>query len=372
MKQIKTKEWANVLFKTLPYEKQTQMKHQVLKYYFPQWLQILSSWNNNINYIDGFGGIGAYHTDDDIKTGLYGSNNFGSPVFSVKIINDLKTQYKIKNANVLIIEKKQNNIRNIKKILEYENISIGNSVQFIAGDFDKEINNLLDNVKNLAPTFFLIDPFGYSLKLDTIKRIMNNPRSELVLNFMYNAIQRWIKNPKVEERFTELFGNIEWKKFADENIKTKEDKLVGLFRTRCQEFAKYVYPFKLSFPNKKRPYYYLFHLCNHPKGCSLMKASFAKFNKGDTEYLGESCQRSLFDENLDKIKSCTDKLINIFSGRSITYKKLISETIGNLRHTESDIRKTLQQMEKEDKIKINSNGRKRLNGFIEKDIIIFP
>ena len=78
MQNKKIFQWNNVPFKTWEYQKQTEMKHRVFSYYLPIWFQILGKRNKNLNYIDGFGGIGAYHKGKDIKEKKYISNCFGS------------------------------------------------------------------------------------------------------------------------------------------------------------------------------------------------------------------------------------------------------------------------------------------------------
>ncbi len=368
-----SKIWSNVPFRTWEYKEQTEIKHSVLKYYFPQWLQILSSWNLNLNYIDGFGGIGAYHTQEDIKERKYVSKSYGSPIFSIEAIDKFKGGGGKTKANVLIIDKETENLENIKKILKYEKLGQNINVDFLSGDFDKNINNLLDKVKNLAPTFFMIDPFGYSqIKLKTIKRIMEHKNSEVMLNFMYNAIQRWVSCPSLEEHFNDLFGCKHWKQYANCRTNKKEQLLVDLFRFHCKEFSEFVYPFRLRFPDKNMPFYYLFHLCNHRKGCILMKDSFAKFNLGSLEYKGKS--RRQLELNLfvdEEKKDWEEYLFANFAGVTIPYKKLLDLIIDLVPSRERDIKKVLQCLEQEKKIKIDGGERKRKCGIIEQDLVIF-
>ena len=365
--------WSNVPFKTWKYEEQTRIKHSVLNYYFPQWLRILGSYNRNLNYIDGFGGIGAYHNQEDINKGKYASKIYGSPIFSIKAINDFKQKKKNLNVNVVIIDIDENNLKNIKKVLSYEKIDISKNINLIKGDFDKKINKVLDKVKNLAPTLFMIDPFGYSqIKLKTIKRIMEHEKSEVLLNFMYNAIQRWVKYPRLEEHFNNLFGCKHWKKYAGGRTEEKEQALVDLFRFNCKEFAGFVYPFRLRFPNKEMPYYYLFHLCNHRKGCILMKDSFAKFNMGDLEYKGEIGKQLSLDLFADEDKQDWEEyLFTNFAEFTIPYGKLLDLIIDLIPCREREFKKVLQCFEQEKKIKIDGDGRKRKGGIIDSDIVIF-
>ncbi|MDP3057528.1 MAG: three-Cys-motif partner protein TcmP [bacterium] len=382
MSKQESKSWNNVPFKTWEYEEQTKMKHRVLSYYFPQWLQILGKWNKGLNYIDGFGGIGAYHTKKDIEANKYLSNNFGSPVVAALQIKKLIENSKIGKASIVIIDEDKGNIQNLKEVLGYNKVNTEN-IQFIEGNFDQEINRILDSfekeVKSLAPTFFLIDPFGFSqVKMETIARILKQPKSEIIINFMYNAIQRWVShpNPKLQIHYDNLFGCKEWKKYIGKRTDEKERYLVSLFRKQCKEYgkAKFVYPFRLSFPDKDMPYYYLFHLCNHQLGCIRFKDSFAKFNIGDLEYKGNGFkQESLFKplEKNQKREIFIDNLLSKLKRKKISYGSLLNLIIDECDFLESGIKKILQELEKSGIIKIDGNGRTRKGGIDNSDIIIF-
>lgn len=366
----KGKSWKNVPFKTWKYKEQTRKKHEVIQYYFPQWLRILGSWNKKVNYIDGFGGIGAYHNLKDIEQMEYHSKCYGSPISAIRSISDVIKQGKINNVNVLIIDIDEKNLQNIRVVLDYEKINLTNiNIKFKKGDFDENINLILDQVKNLAPTFFIVDPFGYSqIKSNTLKRIMNHRQSEIILTFMYNAIQRWCKLPNQEAHFTNLFGSSDWKQYIDKRTEAKEQSLIKLFRNNCKKFANFVYAFRIRFPNKNMPFYYLVHLCNHRKGHILMKDSFAKFNMGELEYKGkESGQLNFFSEERTICKECLSKFIN----KKITYASLLDCVIDSVPYTERAFKKVLQDLEKENKIEIQANDRIRRGGINNSDVIFF-
>lgn len=119
MTKRKSISWNNVFFRTRGYEKQTEMKHKVFSYYLPIWFQILGRWNENLNYIDGFGRIGAYHTIEDIKKNKYISDNYGSPILSIHAISNLKKDKKTKSMDsdlTFITNEKKLNSKNCQSI----------------------------------------------------------------------------------------------------------------------------------------------------------------------------------------------------------------------------------------------------------------
>ncbi len=392
MSKKQARDWPNVSYQTWLYEPQTEMKHKVLKYYLPIWAKILSKYNNCLNYINGFGGIGAYHTKDDIKSNKYLSKNWGSPIFSMQAIDELKKNGMIEHANAVIMDNQKVNIENLINITVELNIKNIN-INYICGNFDDEINKILDGLQGnqLYPTFFLIDPFGFSIKIKTIERIMAFEKAEVLINFMYNAINRYVKhhNDKINQRYDELFGTPDWRNFADMAGEDKELALVNLFREQCKKFSGFVYPYKLNFPEKNRPYFYLFHLTNHYLGCKLMKEAFANNNNGEFEYrgeiekqpdlldlMGEKYETAIFKRLCTKcfiekkLHNCIKCILFRFNGQSLTYKEFIKIIVDKLPFTEKEIKRMLNDFEKKNIIKVESS-RNRRTGFENSDIIRF-
>lgn len=373
LKCEKPKSWPNVPFKTWQYQGQTEMKHRVFSYYLPIWLHILGSYSNNLNYVDGFGGIGAYHTDKDVKE--YHSNSFGSPILSISKISELENKGTIKKANTIIIDEDGNNLENLKKILEYKNLDTKGKILFIKGDFDREINSILDQIDKLAPTFFLIDPFGIKIKIATLERIMSRPHTEILLNFMYNALQRFIDhpNPQINTIYDDYFGDNSWRKAKGKYLKERENELINTFKINCKKFSNFVYPYRLCFPDQKKTYYYLFHLTKHRKGCCLMKESFARFNGGKDEYLGKMFQSTLFDEINEKEKreNFIKKIDLHYKNKTVKYSDILDDWIDNTDLLEQEIKKLLQFQEKKLFTVEPFKGRKRRGGIEENDKLVF-
>lgn len=345
------------------YEEQTKIKHFVFQEYFDRWVKIVGS-KNDLNFIDGFGGCGAYIENDNIY--------YGSPILASEVIED--NNHLDRNVRVIIIEKERENIINLQKIFNSRGINI-NPI-YIEGDFDKRINDILDQ-EQLTPTFFFIDPFGFKIKYKTLERIISVPKSEIFLNFMFNSLNQYLSAKKVKGTVNDLFGCNDWEEFDNLSGLQREEGIVDLFRTQLKKIVKYVFYFRMSFPNKARTYYYLFHLTNHYKGCSIMKSCFAKFNNGYVEYRGPYQNKiTFFDLQQVKIGEIKQHLIKRYKGENKTFKQIIIEIIDSVPYLEKTIRKTLKKMEDEDIIIINRNpkftstGRKK-TGLSDRDLIIF-
>lgn len=393
--KLTPKEWKNVNYTTWHYEEQTKLKHSLLKHYIPTWFSILGKYNERLNYIDCFGGHGAYHNEEDLSKEEYDSKNFGSPIIAIKHIIELQKIGRIKTGNVVIIDEDKGNIENIKKILQEENLNF-NPV-FICGDFDKEVNEMLDNLdrqkKSLTPTFFFVDPFGFKIKHSTILRLLSVPKSEVLLNFMFTRINEFMGSQSIENTINDLFGSDEWKSCLPLKGNIRERELISCYRNQFKKHGYYVVPYKFEFPEQKRTYYYLFHITKHVKGCSVLKDIFSKLASlrgGVMEFQSKKrVTLNLFSDlpafkRTDKCSDyfcfkdgsngCEDCIFDRFSNRHLLYEEFIGEVIDEVPLKQQGIKDALRELEKEGKLQVTpsrSRKSKRRGGFKDDDVLYF-
>lgn len=352
-------------FKTWDYKDQTKMKHQVFNDYVDKWIKIVGKYHK-LNYIDGFGGIGAY-TDGD------GRVFFGSPVLVAEAIEKITSRLQRK-VKIVVIDKEKENLDNIEKIFKHNKIAI--EPMLINQDFDKAINDILDKVSNPAPTFVFVDPFGFKIRMETLERIMRIDKSEILLNFMFTRVNQFLSSPKIESTCNDLFGCEDWKKCTSLWGAEREACILESLRDRMKKFSKYVYYYKFEFTDSKKSFYYLFHLANHSLGCSIMKSSFAKFNFGRVEYRGgRSAQRGIFEGAETILKDATNYLKEIYQGKQKTYQEIIEEQIDNTTFLEKEFKAAIKNMEGKgvsiSRIPPKTPTGKNRTGIQNNDIIIF-
>ncbi|MDX9714036.1 MAG: three-Cys-motif partner protein TcmP [Dissulfurispiraceae bacterium] len=342
------------------YESQTKIKHFIFEEYFDKWVKILGQ-RNTLNYFDCYAGSGAYTENDQI--------HFGSPIRAAEIIEKNRDRLN-RQVNIVLIEQDKANIDNIKKIFEYKKLKTIPIV--INGDFDKTINDILDSHQViLSPTFFFIDPFGFTIKYETLKRIMSIPKSEILMNFMFTQINRFLID-NLETTLNELFGCEDWKLLRNKTGYEREQSIVGLFRSQLKKLAQHVFYYRMSFPEKNRTYYYLFHLTSHPLGCSVMKSAFAKFNYGKVEYMGPKHRnQTLFDLTEIQTNEIKKYLLSIYKGKIKTYDDIIKEIIDEVPYLEGKIRNTIKDLENKGIVKVKRVDSKTVRGLQGKDIVSF-
>jgi three-Cys-motif partner protein len=332
-----------------PYQEQTEIKHKVFGDYFDKWVKILGAGcGGKLNYIDGFAGLGAY--------GKNGEIHYGSPVIAAEVIR--KNNRFVYQANLTLIDVNPNVLENLHKVLEYKGLlnCKGLEFNFINQDFNEAINNYmrLPSNRNLAPTFAFIDPFGFEgIHFQTIKNIMEQAsKPEVIINFMYNAITRFLERPDLKETFSRVFGTNEWERFLHLEGE-REQIIIEYYVSKLKQISKFVFPYRLTFPDKKRTYYYLIHLTNHHLGASIMKSSFAKYSLGRVEWLGEeSAQTSLADIIGINMNSIKDLLLKRYNKKSVSFKQIIVDNIDTTPYLESQLRDSLKELEKDGMVHI--------------------
>jgi len=341
------------------YEEQTKVKHLIFSTYFDKWIKILGKWNR-LNYFDCFAGCGAYI---DKNKNIY----YGSPILAAEKIKE-NNEHLFRRVNMVIIEKDKENLENLIKIFVYKKLNV--NIKLIHNDFNNAINLILSsNEKELNPSFFFVDPFGFKINFSTIEKIMEIEKSEVIINFMYNSINRFLIDA-IEPTLNNLFNCEDWKNYKNTTM-NREKKIIDLYRSQLKKIAKYVFYCPISFPIKKRTYYYLYHLTNHHKGCAIMKSCIAEHCNGRLEYQGFSGDQMTFNDIPEiKINKIKKHFLNKYHDIKKEYVQIIKENIDNTSFLESEIRKALKELEKNNKILIKRIESKVM-GLTGKDIIIF-
>lgn len=357
------------------YREHTRVKHILLEKYLKAWITILGSSFRHICYFDGFAGRGEY-TD----------GSPGSPLIALKLADELQKYYE--KFICIFIERNSVNFKNLESVLERETPEIKhiNKIEIIKRNDEfaiviEEIFKDLEQQKYiLVPSFFFVDPFGFSgIPFNIVKKILSNPRTEIFFTFMVRDVNRFLLHEKLKETFNELFGNDGWK----EIVETKENQeiaLIDLYRQNLHEDAKlkYSWSFRVCTPEKQQTLYYLIHATNNFKGHSIMKDVMYKQSvEGNFAYLGptdlsERSQIKLF--NVENIEDLKKYLLNRFKGCVITYEKIQEEVCNPWNeeppYVNQQYRQALKELEKEQKVLIERISSKK-TGLKENDRITF-
>ena len=196
------------------------------------WLPILTSWNGRVLFVDAFAGPGEYSNSEP-----------GSPVIALCALIDHRAQKEIRSeVNYLFIEKDCDRCGHLTKLLKDIDGQLPPNCNYevINSTFDETLTEVLDTIEdqrtNLAPAFITIDPFGVSgTPMRVIGRIMENPRSEDYISFMYREINRFKEHPYFEKHLDELFGCTDWREGMElADGKERKDFFYNLYRNQLK------------------------------------------------------------------------------------------------------------------------------------------
>lgn len=251
----------------------TPGKHMVLRSYLNAWLPIMSKGNPRIVLVDGFAGPGRYSGGEE-----------GSPIIALKaLINHSAVTRIDTEVSYLFVESQQDRAQHLSGLVDALRPSLpsGATVRVETGAFDETMSGLLDAVgasgRNLAPAFVMVDPFGVSdTPMSVLARILKNPKSELYISFMYEAINRHKEAPEFERHLDALFGSPRWREGIDmPESSARREFFCGLYTQQLKSAgAKHVVWFELFEGN--RHVYTIFFATQHHVGCNRMKQAIWK------------------------------------------------------------------------------------------------
>ena len=248
-------------------------KHQVLARYMQAWLPTITRWNGRVLFIDAFAGPGEYSKGEP-----------GSPVIALRALIDHRARNQIRSEiNYLFIEQDADRCKHLEQVLAalHGELPPRCKYQVINSTFDETLTNALDYVEEqrarLAPAFVMIDPFGVSgTPMKTIRRILQNQKSEVYVSFMYESINRFKKHPAFEQHLDGLFGCPDWRQgmsLLDKN--RRKGFFYELYKDQLKNHgAHYVIQFELY--EDDRLIYAIFFGTGSLDGCDKMKQAIWK------------------------------------------------------------------------------------------------
>ena len=362
--QYKTEKKAMPPKTTLwPLEDHTRGKHEVLKNYMDAWLPIMRRWNERVLFIDAFAGPGEYEGGED-----------GSPVIALKSLINHSARQSMRGAiTYMFIEKDPERKKHLDDVIKQMKDEIPDNCDILSysATFDEKLTEVLDKIdeqkRRLAPAFVMIDPFGVSdTPMTVIRRILANPKTEVYISFMYEAINRFREEPHLAPHFDNLFGCPDWRRgleIADGTL--RKDYFYGLYKDCLKNAgAKYVLQFELY--RDERLIYAIFFATQHEKGCDVMKRAMWKTAPfGDFKFKsGTAHQLTLGIEPAD-FTTLREALHTEFGqNRWVTIEEVEKFTMTDKTefHTGHLKQKTLSPMEKDGEIEVRSSNPKRRRG----------
>ena len=324
-------------------EEQTVSKHNILENYLEPWIRILSApaqkWVKRLYYVDAFAGRGRFVSGEE-----------GSPLIGAKILKKYwKPQIKY---YCVCIEKETERAKELENELKEFRDKV--DVKIYHGEFNDLVNELIKEIRKY-PAFFFIDPEGFSgTSFSAIENILNLPHKELLINFQYNAIQRWLKADRVERTISDLFGTDRWMDIVKRGLQRtqKERVLIELYKSQLRLKGYYVWYFNNKFPQKNRTFYYLVYATKNLTGFKIMKEVI--FKEGSRRY---------FEPNLFKEIEFAEfqrTLLEKYKGNKVPYNNVLAYVLQETDYLARDLDSVMKKVG----IKKEPNPERKGNPFL--------
>lgn len=176
------------------------------------------------------------------------------------------------NIRALYIEKDRKAFSRLEAYLATD-VPQGISANCMNGDFVQLRGAILEWTGDKAFTFFFIDPKGWNdIRVDILLTLLKRPRSEFLINFMYNDVNRTMSMAEWQPLMKELLGeSLDLKDFS---ALQREREILAVYRSSLKKSVVVdnpKYPARSAYvrildPLKNRPKYHLVYVTTHPKG----------------------------------------------------------------------------------------------------------
>ena len=338
-------------------ESHTLAKHELLRRYLGAWFPILGAHNRRIVYIDGFCGPGQYKGGEP-----------GSPILALTEALKHKSLLMGNELTFLFMDERSDRIEHLNAELSRLSLPDNFTVRAVAGQFDVELTSLLDDLETsgsrLAPTFAFIDPFGFKgLPFDVVRRLLANPRTEVLVNVMADAVNRFLEHPDTQTRqhIIDLFGTKRVPRVAGEATR-RIKALRRLYQEQLSTCAEFVRFFEMQ-DCHGRIIYYLFFAGNHRLGHVKIKEAFWKVDPASGFCFSDATnpdQLVLFE--VDETPGLAAELADEFAKRRAAVAEVRAYVEDETPFVARHMREALKLLEKQNTIVVSVsklNGKRR-------------
>ncbi len=257
---------GDVLWEAVPH---TLAKHRVYERYLSKWMPIMiHSWKGNVTYAEGFAGPGVYTGHEP-----------GSPVIALRsLIGDPAIRTKARDVRFLFVEKDPR--RAARLVLELEKVAApvalsdlgryGIDLEVIPGDYNPTLVDTLSSHNAWGrPMLVVLDTYGASVRLELVRRIADNPSSEVIITFEPHHFSRFATSDR-ESHADTVFGDPDWRRVADQEPEDKARWLVAKYR-RVLVDAGFLYVLTFELVRTGGHSLFLIFGTTHVRGLQKMK-----------------------------------------------------------------------------------------------------
>lgn len=246
------------------------IKHKIISEYLKGWFPKLGSWNGKILYIDTHAGRGKY-TEGQEGSPVVALKTFLSHSYKDKILKHCEVRFTFIEAD------KSNAIELQKQIIELGELPNNMKCKVYSEDcfdlLDEIIEKLEEKGSSLAPCLMFVDPYGFKIPCETLRKIKKYSASELLITFIWRELDMALKQKEptdnLAKTLSSVFGSDDWKQIKEiEDFEVRGETAVQLLKRNIgAKWATYI----RMLGNNQKTRYFLLHLSDHESGRDLMK-----------------------------------------------------------------------------------------------------
>lgn len=237
---------------------QTYLKHFFLERYLERVAYNIGSFAPQFVYVDGFSG--PWRSEDQ----AFEDTSFMIAIATLRRVREgLAKLGRTPTISCVFVEKDPEAFALLQKaVAGVQDIN----VTVLNAEFERAIPDVLTAIGKAFSLVF-IDPTGWTgFGLKQIDRVLTH-RGEVLVNFMFDHINRFLDAANPDVSFDELFGGPGWESAIVAGAR-REDAIIDLYRARMRTIGNFEYVTwtRIRKPTPDRAYFYLVYGTRHPKG----------------------------------------------------------------------------------------------------------
>lgn len=252
---------------------QAFVKHSFLDRYLGRLFNKIASSRSTIAYIDGFAGPWKSATDrfDDTSFGL-----------ALRQLSGAKQQARQPiRAIAHLVEQDASAFQELQKVVDqFPDIEVVPH----NGDFHDVLPTILKAIPGDAFIFSLLDPKGWSIDLQRLSPLLARQQSEVVINLMYDFINRFIEHPseRIAESLNKTLPGPNWRdaiKSAPVDLPAAREAIItNTFSSALKSIGDFRYAptLRIRRPGHERTLYHLVYGTRSSAGLAVFRESQVK------------------------------------------------------------------------------------------------
>lgn len=296
-----------------PLKPHTGAKHAILRRYLQAWLPKLTAYHGRVAFVDGFAGPGRYAGGEP-----------GSPLVALEtVMQHSHTDLRNKEIVFLFVEEDEGRHRHLAEEISKLHPPDNLKIQAVHSTFVETMGAVLESLGpgTMAPAFIMIDPFGVKgLPLATVKQLAAYPKTELLISFMYESVNRFLTIPEFTAHLDEMFAVPDWRKAQGMVGSARHRFLVDLYSSRLEAIGmQYTRTFEMR-DEDNRVEYDLVFATHSLDGLKAMKDAMWKMDPTGSYAFSDATDRdqlTLFESKPD-FGQLRQLITDRFAGRTVS------------------------------------------------------